>query len=172
MVTRTDSRGRALGAPDRLCGPSAERVTLPEVIETIIKATWEAPDAATPALKSIQRVTRREALDAMMMLGGNAAATPTCAHLCCSASVGLGINSRVRLTPPIRWRLRCTRRRGGHSPLPGRIRPRTRRSHRPCRNRLEHRLECVRGNRSRSLRSLLGSAASGGSRGSAAFAAS
>jgi len=51
-------------------------LTLPEVLETIIKATWDAPDAGTPALKSIQRVTRREALDAMMMLGGNANATP------------------------------------------------------------------------------------------------
>ena len=51
-------------------------LTLPEVLETIIKTTWDAPDAATPVLKSIQRVTRREALDAMMMLGGNANATP------------------------------------------------------------------------------------------------
>jgi hypothetical protein len=50
-------------------------LTLPDVLETIIRATWDAPDAATPALKSIQRVTRREALDAIMMLGGNAAAT-------------------------------------------------------------------------------------------------
>jgi hypothetical protein len=54
--------------------PSA--LTLPELLETIIKATWDAPEATTPALKSIQRVTRREALDAMMMLGGNANATP------------------------------------------------------------------------------------------------
>jgi Met-zincin/Domain of unknown function (DUF5117) len=51
-------------------------LTLPDVLETIIKATWEAPDAATPPLKSIQRVTRREALDAMMMLGASANATP------------------------------------------------------------------------------------------------
>ena len=51
-------------------------LTLPEVLETIIKATWDAPDAATPPLRSIQRVTRRAALDAMMMLGGNANATP------------------------------------------------------------------------------------------------
>jgi hypothetical protein len=51
-------------------------LTLPELLETIIKATWDAPDAATTSLKSIQRVTRRAALDAMMMLGGSANATP------------------------------------------------------------------------------------------------
>jgi hypothetical protein len=51
-------------------------LTLPEVLETIIKTTWDAPDAPTPALRSMQRVTRRTALDAMMMLGGNANATP------------------------------------------------------------------------------------------------
>jgi hypothetical protein len=54
----------------------ANAVTLPDVLETIIKATWEAPDASTPALKSIQRVTRRVVVDAMMMLGGNPATTP------------------------------------------------------------------------------------------------
>ncbi len=54
----------------------ANALTLPEVLETIIKATWDAPEADTPALRSIQRVTRREALEAMMMLGGNAVATP------------------------------------------------------------------------------------------------
>jgi hypothetical protein len=51
-------------------------LTLPEVLVTIIKATWDAPEAGTAALRSIQRVTRREALDAMMMLGGNPNATP------------------------------------------------------------------------------------------------
>ncbi len=72
QILEAERSARLIAFADRQ--PNA--LTLPEVIETIIKATWEAPDAATPALKSIQRVTRREALDAMMMLGGNAAATP------------------------------------------------------------------------------------------------
>jgi hypothetical protein len=54
----------------------ANALTLTEVLESVIKATWDAPDAATQPLKSLQRVTRRQALDALMILGGAATATP------------------------------------------------------------------------------------------------
>jgi hypothetical protein len=72
QILEAERAARLVAFADR----QSNALTLPEVLETIIKATWDAPDAATPGLKSIQRVTRRTALDAMMMLGGSANATP------------------------------------------------------------------------------------------------
>jgi hypothetical protein len=72
QILEAERAARLIAFADR----QANALTLPEVLETIIKATWDAPEATAPALKSIQRVTRREVLDAMMMLGGNANATP------------------------------------------------------------------------------------------------
>jgi hypothetical protein len=74
----------------------ANALTLPEVLETIIKTTWDAPDAATQSLKSIQRVTRRTALDAMMMLGGSANATPEVRAVVLQRIARLGEQIQIR----------------------------------------------------------------------------
>lgn len=72
QLLEVDKAARLISFADRQ--PNA--VTLPEVLESIIKATWDAPDAPAGRLKSLQRVTRRAAIDAMMILGGSANATP------------------------------------------------------------------------------------------------
>jgi len=71
QLLEPERSARLVAVADR----QANALTLPEVLETVITATWDAPDAPTQVLKSIQRVTRREALDAMMMLGGHANVT-------------------------------------------------------------------------------------------------
>ena len=54
----------------------ANALTLPEVLESVLRATWQAPRPSSAGHRSLRRVTERAALDAMMMLGGHADVTP------------------------------------------------------------------------------------------------
>jgi hypothetical protein len=54
--------------------PSA--LTLPQVLRAVLDATWNAPADTTPLARSLRRVTQREALEAMMILGASSQATP------------------------------------------------------------------------------------------------
>jgi hypothetical protein len=51
-------------------------MTLPEVVDTLFKHTWQAPKDKDAHNAALRRVTQRVALDAMMMLGGHADTTP------------------------------------------------------------------------------------------------
>ncbi|MGD9904717.1 MAG: zinc-dependent metalloprotease [Vicinamibacterales bacterium] len=51
-------------------------LTLPEVLDLVQRATWDAPRPASPMHRSLRRVTERAALDAMMILGGHADSSP------------------------------------------------------------------------------------------------
>jgi hypothetical protein len=51
-------------------------LTLPEVINKLLDATWNAPRDTTPMLRSLRRVARQVTLDELMMLGGNPEAAP------------------------------------------------------------------------------------------------
>jgi hypothetical protein len=72
QILEPERAARLIAFADR----QANALTLTEVLEAVIKATWDAPDASTQPLRSLQRVTRRQALEAMMILGGAATATP------------------------------------------------------------------------------------------------
>jgi hypothetical protein len=54
----------------------ANALTLPEVLAAVNKAVWSHAAGEASALKSLRRVTQRAALDAMMILGAQARATP------------------------------------------------------------------------------------------------
>ena len=54
----------------------SDALTLPEVLQAVLRATWSGARPATPMQRSLRRVTERAALDAMMILGGHADATP------------------------------------------------------------------------------------------------
>jgi len=51
-------------------------LTLPEVLDAILKSTWEAPRDSEPRDRSLRRVAQRTALEAMMILGAHPKATP------------------------------------------------------------------------------------------------
>jgi hypothetical protein len=51
-------------------------LTLPAVLKAVLDATWNARTDATPAARSLRRVTERAALEAMMILGASSRATP------------------------------------------------------------------------------------------------
>jgi hypothetical protein len=53
-----------------------DALTLPELLQAVLKVTWNAPPDGQPLHRSLRRVTQRSALDALMMLGGDAKATP------------------------------------------------------------------------------------------------
>lgn len=99
QILEAERAARLVSFADRQ--PAA--LTLNEVLDTIVKATWDAPDASTPPLKSIQRVTRRIALDGMMMLGGAANATPDVRALVLQRIHGLGeqIQGRTDAADPV-----------------------------------------------------------------------
>lgn len=50
-------------------------LTLPELLTTILKHTWDAPRDGDARHRSLRRVTQRVALDAMMVLGADAEVT-------------------------------------------------------------------------------------------------
>jgi hypothetical protein len=54
----------------------ANALTLPEVVDAVVKATWGPHGAESRMQASIRRVTERAALDALMILGGHADTTP------------------------------------------------------------------------------------------------
>jgi uncharacterized protein DUF4953/uncharacterized protein DUF5117 len=51
-------------------------LTFPGVLHAVLDATWNAPRDSTAAARSLRRVTQRETLEAMMILGANPHATP------------------------------------------------------------------------------------------------
>lgn len=51
-------------------------LTLPEVLQAVLGATWNAPPPASGMHRSLRRVTERATLDALMILGGHADVTP------------------------------------------------------------------------------------------------
>ena len=51
-------------------------LTLPEMVQAMLTATWKAPRDADARHRSLRRVTQRVALDSMMILGGSDDASP------------------------------------------------------------------------------------------------
>jgi hypothetical protein len=51
-------------------------LTLPELVQAMLAATWKAPRDSDARHRSLRRVTQRVALDAMMILGGSDDASP------------------------------------------------------------------------------------------------
>lgn len=53
-----------------------DTLSLPEVVQAMLKHTWQAPRDGDARHRSLRRVTQKVALDSMMMLGANADTTP------------------------------------------------------------------------------------------------
>ncbi len=51
-------------------------LTFPQVLRAVLDATWNAPTDAALSARSLRRVSQREALEAMMILGASPQATP------------------------------------------------------------------------------------------------
>ena len=67
-----DRAARLVMFADRQTGA----LTLPEVVQAMLTATWKAPRDADARHRSLRRVTQRVALDSMMILGGSDDASP------------------------------------------------------------------------------------------------
>ena len=67
-----DRAARVVALADREAGA----LTLPEILQAVAAATWDAPRDATPRERSLRRVAQRAALDAFMMLGAHPQVTP------------------------------------------------------------------------------------------------
>jgi hypothetical protein len=53
-----------------------DALSLPDVVEAVLAATWRAAPEADARQRSLRRVTERVALDSLMMLGGHAETSP------------------------------------------------------------------------------------------------
>ena len=71
-LLEADRAARLVMFADRQSGA----LTLPEVVQAMLTATWKAPRDADPKHRSLRRVTQRVALDSMMILGGSDDASP------------------------------------------------------------------------------------------------
>ncbi len=71
-LLQPDRAARLVAFADRQASP----LTLPEVISEVLAATWGPHAAESPRQQSLRRVTERAALDALMMLGADADASP------------------------------------------------------------------------------------------------
>ena len=71
-LLEADRATRLIGLSDRQAGA----LTLPEVVQEMLAATWRAPRDADARHRSLRRVTQRVALDSMMILGGSDDASP------------------------------------------------------------------------------------------------
>lgn len=71
-LLQPDRAARLVAFADR----QADALTLPEVLQLLVKRTWQAPRDTDPMRRSLRRVTERGVLDAMMILGANAEITP------------------------------------------------------------------------------------------------
>ncbi len=71
-LLEADRAARLVMFADRQSGA----LTLPDVVQAMLNATWKAPRDADPRHRSLRRVTQRVALDAMMILGGSDDASP------------------------------------------------------------------------------------------------
>ena len=67
-----DRAARLVMFADRQTGA----LTLPELVQAMLTATWKAPRDADARQRSLRRVTQRVALDSMMILGGSDDASP------------------------------------------------------------------------------------------------
>ena len=67
-----DRASRLIGFADRQAGA----LTLPEVVQAMLAATWRAPRDTDQKHRSLRRVTQRVALDSLMILGGSDDASP------------------------------------------------------------------------------------------------
>jgi hypothetical protein len=71
-LLEADRAARLVMFADRQSGA----LTLPEVVNAMLAATWKAPRDADQRHRSLRRVTQRVALDSMMILGGSDDASP------------------------------------------------------------------------------------------------
>ena len=71
-LLEADRAARLVMFADRQSGA----LTLPEVVQAMLTATWKAPRDADQRHRSLRRVTQRVALDSMMILGGSDNASP------------------------------------------------------------------------------------------------
>ena len=71
-LLEADRAARLVMFADRQTGA----LTLPELVQAMLTATWKAPRDADPRHRSLRRVTQRVALDSMMILGGSDDASP------------------------------------------------------------------------------------------------
>ena len=71
-LLEADRAARLVMFADRQSGA----LTLPDVVQAMLNATWKAPRDADPRHRSLRRVSQRVALDSMMILGGSDDASP------------------------------------------------------------------------------------------------
>ncbi len=71
-LLEADRAARLVMFADRQTGA----LTLPELVQAMLAATWKAPRDADARHRSLRRVTERVALDSMMILGGKDEASP------------------------------------------------------------------------------------------------
>jgi hypothetical protein len=71
-LLEADRAARLVMFADRQTGA----LTLPELVQAMLAATWKAPRDADARHRSLRRVTERVALDSMMILGGSDDASP------------------------------------------------------------------------------------------------
>ncbi|MGQ0734437.1 MAG: zinc-dependent metalloprotease [Acidobacteriota bacterium] len=71
-------------------------LTLPDVVQAMLARTWRAAADADPRHGSLRRVTQRVALDAMMILGGHADASPEVRAYILDQVARLGDSLRAR----------------------------------------------------------------------------
>lgn len=71
-LLEADRAARLVMFADRQSGA----LTLPEVVQAMLAATWKAPRDGDQRHRSLRRATQRVALDSMMILGGSDAASP------------------------------------------------------------------------------------------------
>jgi hypothetical protein len=71
-LLEADRAARLVMFADRQSGA----LTLPDVVQAMLNATWKAPRDADQRHRSLRRVTQRVALDSMMILGGSDDASP------------------------------------------------------------------------------------------------
>jgi hypothetical protein len=71
-------------------------LSLPDVVEAVLGATWRAAPDTDPRHRSLRRVTERVALDSMMMLGGHAETSPEVRAYVLDQVVRLGESLRAR----------------------------------------------------------------------------
>lgn len=81
-----DRAARLVAFADRQEGA----LTLPEVFDALLDASWEAERADETRLRSLQRVSQRVVLDALMILGADEETTPEARAVVFETLAGLG----------------------------------------------------------------------------------
>jgi hypothetical protein len=73
-----------------------DALSLPQVVDAVLDATWRAPADANPRDASLRRVTQRVALDSLMMLGAHADTSPEVRAYVLDQIAALGESLRTR----------------------------------------------------------------------------